>query len=93
MVFQTFDRMIFDTLTFPGTRWYVLKIRHPQMVRDQKKFRNHWLTQREFCVSTVFDEDSSLRGTIVFKCHVFLQVYRFHSSIYFTLKGMRLYLI
>jgi len=41
MVFQTFDRMIFGTLTFPGTRWYVLTVRDPQMVRSQKKFGNH----------------------------------------------------
>jgi len=30
MVFQTFDRIIFGTLTFPGTRWYVLTARDPQ---------------------------------------------------------------
>ena len=42
LVFQTFDRMIFGTLTFPGTRWYVMKVRDTQMVRDQKKFENHW---------------------------------------------------
>jgi len=30
--------MIFGTLTFPGTRWYVMTVRGPQMVRDQKKF-------------------------------------------------------
>jgi len=41
MAFQTFDRMVFGTLTFTGARWYVLKIRDPQMVRDQKKFGNH----------------------------------------------------
>jgi len=41
LVFQTFDRMIFGTLTFPGTRWYVMTVRDPQMVRDQKKFENH----------------------------------------------------
>ena len=41
VVFQTFDRIIFGTLTFPGTRWYVLTARDPQMVRDQKKFGNH----------------------------------------------------
>jgi len=37
MVFQTFDRIIFGTLTFHGIRWYVLTARDPQMVRDQKK--------------------------------------------------------
>jgi len=36
LVFQTFDRTIFGTLPFPGTRWYVLTVRDPQMVRDQK---------------------------------------------------------
>jgi len=36
--------MIFGTLTFPGTRWYVMTVRGPQMVRDQKKFENHWST-------------------------------------------------
>ena len=41
LVFQTFDRMIFGTLTFPGTRWYVMTVRESQMVRDQKKFENH----------------------------------------------------
>jgi len=41
MVFQTFDRFIFGTLTFPGTRWYALTSQDPQMVRDQKKFGNH----------------------------------------------------
>jgi len=34
--------MIFGTLTFPGTRWYVMTVRDTQMVRDQKKFENHW---------------------------------------------------
>jgi len=42
MVFQTFDRMILGTLTFPGTRWHVLTVWDTQMVRDQKKFGNHW---------------------------------------------------
>jgi len=41
LVFQTLDRMIFGTLTFPGTRWYVTTVRDTQMVRDQKKFENH----------------------------------------------------
>jgi len=41
LVFQTFDRMIFGTLTFPGTRWYVMTVMDTQMVRDQKKFENH----------------------------------------------------
>ena len=42
LVFQTLDRMIFGTLTFRGTRWYVMTVRDTQMVRDQKKFENHW---------------------------------------------------
>jgi len=41
MVFQTVDRIIFGTLTFPGARWYVMTVRDPQMIRDQKKFGNH----------------------------------------------------
>jgi len=41
---QTFDQMIFGTLTFPRTRWYVLTVRDPQMVHDQKKLGNHCLT-------------------------------------------------
>ena len=41
LVFQTFDRMIFGTLTFPGTKWYVITVRDTQMVHDQKKFENH----------------------------------------------------
>ena len=43
-VFQTFHRMIFGTLTFPETRWYVVTVRDPQMVRAQKKFGNHCFT-------------------------------------------------
>jgi len=41
LVFQTFDQIIFGTLTFPITRWYVMTVRDTQMVRDQKKFENH----------------------------------------------------
>jgi len=44
LVFQTFDRIIFATLTFRGTRWYMLTARDPQMVRDHKNFGNHWVT-------------------------------------------------
>jgi len=40
LVFQTFDRIMFGTLTSPETRWYVLTVRDPQMVRDQKMFGN-----------------------------------------------------
>jgi len=46
LVFQTFDRIIFGTLTFPGTRWYVLTACYPQMVRDQKKFGNQLLYRK-----------------------------------------------
>ena len=42
LVFQTFDRLIFGTLNFSGTRWYMMTVRDTQMVRDQKKFENHW---------------------------------------------------
>jgi len=28
-------------MSFPGTRWYVASVQHPQMVRDQKKIGNH----------------------------------------------------
>jgi len=27
LVFQTFDQMVFGTLTFLGTRWYVMAVR------------------------------------------------------------------
>jgi len=42
LVFQTFDCMIFGRLSFPGARWYVVTVWVPQMVRDEKKFGNHW---------------------------------------------------
>jgi len=41
VVYQTIDRMIFGTMTFPRTRWYVMTVREPQIVRNQKKFENH----------------------------------------------------
>jgi len=44
LVFQTFDRIIFDTLAFLGTRWYVMTVRDTQTVYHQKKFENHWLS-------------------------------------------------
>ena len=44
LVLRTFDRIIFGTLTFPGLKWYVLTVRDPQMVRNQKKFGNHWFS-------------------------------------------------
>jgi len=28
-------------MSFPETRWYVVMVRDPQMVRDQKKFGSH----------------------------------------------------
>jgi len=34
--------MIFGWMRFPGTKWYVVAARSPQMVRDQKKFGKHW---------------------------------------------------
>jgi len=46
LVFRTFDRITFVTLTFPETRWYVLTVRDPQMVRDQNKFGNHCIKER-----------------------------------------------
>ena len=42
LVFQTFDRLIFSTSTFSGTRWYMMTVRDTQMVRDQQRFENHW---------------------------------------------------
>jgi len=38
LVLQTFDRMIFGRLSFPEEKWYVVAVRGPQMVRDEKKF-------------------------------------------------------
>jgi len=41
LVFETFDRMIFGTLTFPWNKVvYAVTVRVPQLVRDQKKFGN-----------------------------------------------------
>jgi len=40
LVLQTFDRMIFGRLSFPEERCYVVTVREPQMVRDEKKFGN-----------------------------------------------------
>jgi len=36
LVFQTFDRMFFGRLSFPGTSWYVVTVRDPQMVTLSK---------------------------------------------------------
>jgi len=44
LVFQTFGRMIFGRLSFPGARWYVMTARVPQMVCDEKKFGNYWFS-------------------------------------------------
>jgi len=44
LVFQTFDQMFFGRLSFPGTSRYVVTVRHPQMVHDEKKFGNHWFS-------------------------------------------------
>jgi len=48
LVFQTFDRVIFGRLSFPGTRWYVPTVRGPQVVRDQKKLGNHRRRPQKF---------------------------------------------
>ena len=67
--FQTFDQMIFGTLTFPGTRWQVLTVRDPQMVRDQNKFGKHWLNasikqEAANCLLTLKPwQRSSMHGT------------------------------
>jgi len=34
--------LVTGPLTYPGPRWHVLTVRDPQIVRDQKKFGNHW---------------------------------------------------
>jgi len=36
--------MIFGTLSFSGAGWYVVTVRDPQMVRDQKMFEKHCCT-------------------------------------------------
>jgi len=41
LVFQTFHQMTFRTLGFPETRWYVMTVRGPQMLRHQKELGNH----------------------------------------------------
>jgi len=35
LVFQTFDRMIFGRLSFPGARRYTVTVWVPQMVRHE----------------------------------------------------------
>jgi len=41
LIFQTFDQMIFGRLSFPGMKWYIVEVKDPLMVHDQKKFGNH----------------------------------------------------
>jgi len=33
--------MIFSSMRFPGTKWYVVTAHSPQLVRDQKRFGKH----------------------------------------------------
>ena len=42
LVLQTFDLMIFQWMSFPGTRWYVVSVPEPEVLRDQKKVGNFW---------------------------------------------------
>jgi len=42
--FANFWSNVFVTMSFSGTRWYVVTVRDPQMLCDQKKFGNHWST-------------------------------------------------
>jgi len=56
LVFQTFDRMIFGRLSFPGARWYLATVWGPQMVRDEKKFGKHCFRGFEqLCSSASYD--------------------------------------
>jgi len=57
--FSKLDQMIFGTLSFPGTRWYMVTARDPQMVRDQKSTGNHWPTR----TSLVFVQFACSPGT------------------------------
>jgi len=34
--------LVTGLLTYPGTSWYVVTVRDPQLVRDHKKFWNYW---------------------------------------------------
>jgi len=36
LVSQTFDRAIFGTLSFPGTRWYMVTVRDPEWYAIRK---------------------------------------------------------
>jgi len=71
--FQTFDQIIFGTLSFTGTRWYVLAVRDPQMVRDQKKFGNHWLNANKklltACQPWNHDNHHPCMGFRCYRCH------------------------
>jgi len=71
--FQTLDRMIYGTLTFPGTRWYVLTVREPQMVHDQKKSGNHWLNANKklltACQPWNRDNHYPCMGLSCYRCH------------------------
>jgi len=71
--FQTLYRMIFGTLTFPGTRWYMLTVRKPQMVRDQEKFGNHWLNANKklltACQPWNHDNHHSCMWLSCYRCH------------------------
>ena len=49
-VFQTFDRIIFGILGFPGITGYVVTARHPQTVHDEEKFGNHCLPRQHYCL-------------------------------------------
>jgi len=62
LVFQTFDRITFGTLTFLGTRRYVLTARDPQMVRDRKKFENHCLGSNFAFLKQVGDAVNTTRA-------------------------------
>ena len=73
LVFQTFGRMIFGTLTFPGTWWYVMTVRDTQMVRDQKKFENHCLVETnlfQLFTHPLHSEWCSILFAIVFEVNI-----------------------
>jgi len=46
--------MIFGGLSFAGTRWYVVTVRDPKMVRDQKKLRDDWIRENRLHVWQFF---------------------------------------
>ena len=50
--------MIFGIQSFPGARWYVVTVRVPQMVRDEKKFGNH-------CYSAILNNSFYAHSTTV----------------------------